>query len=169
MDTSQVPLVFSALLVVVAVGSLIYHRRSFHRDESNLRLALEYRQKTGRGSAFRVTMTNYGRRPVTVKELLLHLKSGEKLSCSEWLPGYLPVLLEEAHSKEIWFPIHLHDCEQSRDYAALDVIRAEAIDTLGRRYLFPSGGLLLSRFLLRKLRRQIMMQERHTTSQALGQ
>jgi len=118
---------------------------NFRRDRSNLKITLKFHLKTGRGTSFSVYLVNKGRRPVSVNEVLLRLKSNEA-----WLPsrGSLdsPIKLEETESREICFP--LYDV-RDKISTPLDIRCVEVKDTAGKKY---TQGL--SRRLRAQIRRE---------------
>jgi hypothetical protein len=142
-----IAIIISMLSLAVSTLSLYLSWRAFHRDRSDLRVTLKYHPKTGKGTSFRVLLVNHGRRPVHVERVLLRLESGKELLYELTKP----IVLQETQSHEFWFPLNDHRADIR---SPSEIKRAEAYDTRGNRYTFPSFRLK-SQIAFRKLKRQI--------------
>ena len=125
--------------LALSVAALLISWRLYSRDRSDLRIDVEFHLETGKGTAFFVALFNKGRRLVSVRDVGLRLHSGELLRSADLIR---PFVLGETESGEVLFPLYEYRGHIS---SPLDVSRAEAWDTTGRRYVVSC----------RKLRSQI--------------
>jgi len=158
MDTyNTISLVVSGLAFLVSLGAFILSLLAFKRDRSDLQVEVEYQHRTGLGSAFQVVLVNHGRRPVTVTDVRLHFRSDRTLSYSDLsgrninLPSKLPASLQGTESCDFLFPVY---DDNGLVETPVGFRHAEAQDTLGNRYLFPSRTIRAQIDLL-KLRHRI--------------
>jgi len=137
------------LALVISVASFYVSYRSYKRDNPDVRVELEYRPETGRGTAFLVLLRNCGRRRVEIKSLSLCLKSGKSLPYKQ-----LPLDLEPEASRECWFHLwdYKDDLDEAVEFSQLD--RVEARDIRDRRYRFPSNRCAEKRA-YRQIRKQL--------------
>jgi len=115
------------LKMIAVVVDLLSTLLQFLRDRSNLRINLDFEPRTGKGAAFKVYLVNKGRRPVSVNEVFLRMKSNE-----DWYPisSTFPIKLDESEDKSIPFPLD----EVRGKFTPLDVRKAVAKDTTGKQY-----------------------------------
>jgi hypothetical protein len=114
------------------------------RDESNLRIILNYYPQTGLGTSFLIRLINGGSRPITLTDVLLCLRSGTQISYLELSARYiqlsalLPLTLQETEFRDFLFPLHfMYELKNGEITTPVDVISVEAHDSLDKRYKYP--------------------------------
>ena len=142
---TDMPTLLSILSLLVSILAFIYSYMAYRRDRSKVKIDVKFHLLSGHGTEFIVTVTNVGRRPLQIDDVILSIRSGIKLR-----PIFFnPIMLHEAENKDFVFSLHSHK-EHFQD--PLDFRYIEVVDSLGNRYVYPTWAARLKYW---KLRRQI--------------
>lgn len=111
----------SVFAIILSTVSLMLSWKQYSRDTGYLKLSLDFSVPPV-GGALHLTITNIGRRPITVRDVYLYARKNE-----QFLLSVGNILLEETESREITIPISGY-VEKS----PLEVKFIEVIDTRGK-------------------------------------
>ena len=123
--------IVSIVALFVSLSSLFISWKTYNRDNSDLRVSLDYWLLPDYESRFNVRATNHGRRVVLVERMVINFRNGSVLQDS--IAGGKPVTEAEPFDHQL--PIY--DMDDRPLYIPTEVKSAEAFDTLGRCYKFP--------------------------------
>ena len=130
-----VGIAISVVVLAISLLSLFVAWRTYERDRNDLKVTATFHLESGKGTAFQVRLVNRGRRPINVESILLRLKSGKALLPKPVTPK---VALDENETYEYWFSLTYYQDEIN---SPLDIKRAEAYDTHGKKYSFSFSKL----------------------------
>jgi hypothetical protein len=117
-------IVVSIFALSISAISLFISWRQYSRDNSRLKLSLEFHLKSGQGSGYTLRIVNTGRRPVTIYKCYARLKSGKVYPASVG-----ERYLDETEPWEIFISLNTY-----KDLIGhpLDIVAFEVEETTGR-------------------------------------
>lgn len=141
----DIPPFVSAGVALLALGVSVVHAiinwRNYRRDQSKLRVVLRWNAEQTQFEGARspvecyghITVTNVGRRPVTVNFIALHLPGRKRVT--NWLDE--PIRLQEG--EEVIKKVH-QDATLTPFLGKWDHITASATDSTDKTYVSKNGG-----------------------------
>jgi hypothetical protein len=121
----------SLFALLVSFCSFYISWKAYHRDNSDLRVSLEYWPQPEDYSCFNVRITNHGRRVALVERIIVNFKKGAPLQDS--IAGGRAVTEAEPFD----YQLYIYTPDGVPHHIPPEVTSAEIFDTLGRRYRFP--------------------------------